>query len=115
MKLENQIYGSNYHVGDPSSIGLECEHGMVDDQSCFPDDKFPKRIEEDCEGNLMFASKTDSSQCDSLCKPDPKEANNIGKRSVTKTTRRNWTKFIRFAQCGCLQFQIILFLALIHN
>ena len=104
---------SNYHVGDPSSIGLECEHGMVDDQSCFPDDKFPKRIEEDCEGNLMFASKTDSSKCHSLCKPDPKKANNIGKRSLTKITRQNWTKFIRFVQSIFLNFPISLFLALI--
>ena len=113
LKRENQICGSNYHVGDPSLVGLECEHGMVDDQSCFPSDTFPKHIEEECEGNLMFASKTDPSTCHSLCKPDPKKANNTGKRSLI--TRKNWTKFIRLVQYRYLKFQIILFSALIQN
>ena len=99
-KRENQICGSNHHVGDPSSIGLECEHGMVDDQSCFPDDKFPKHIEEECEGNLMFASKNIPSSCYSLCKPNPQKANNAVKRSLP--TRKNWTKFIRFIEYGYL-------------
>ena len=54
----------------------------------LPNGTFPKKIEKQCEGELMFATENDPS-CLDLCKTNTVE------RASTTTMRRGWTKFVK--------------------
>lgn len=82
-------FPSLYEIGDPSTIGLICDDGM--NESCknsMPNKTFPGKIEEECEGHLMFATDNDPS-CLDLCK-----TNSVGRRSTTPK-RSGWTKWVK--------------------
>ena len=83
-----QIISSLYTIGDPSTIGLLCEHGM--NAACkdsMPNGTFPKKIVRECEGQLLFATENDPS-CD-LCKTK------TSARALKTSIRRGWTQFVK--------------------
>ena len=85
-----QTISSLYEIGDPSTIGLICDNGMNEIcKKSMPNDEFPKKIEKDCEGQLMFATKNDPS-CLDLCK-----TNAVERASTTPGIRRGWTLFVK--------------------
>ena len=55
-----------------------------------PNSTFPGHVEDQCEGNLMFATTDEPESCISLCKPDTTEG-----RAINTPGRRGWTKFTR--------------------
>ena len=85
-----QTISSLYEIGDPSTIGLRCDNGVNEIcKKSMPNDEFPKKIEKDCEGQLMLSETKNDPSCLDLCK-----SNAVGRASTT-LIRRGWTKFVK--------------------
>ena len=91
-----------YSISTPSSIGLECESGNVDDcNSSMTMEVLPFS----CKGIFMFSTNK-TANCGSKCK-----LNNANIRTSNNVIpyREGWTKWVRYNNNSMLTENIFLF------
>ena len=83
--LRNEVNGFN--ISNPSSIGLECESGIIDDCN---ESSTMEVLPFSCAGILMFSNNSKQT-CGSKC---DLENNNTMSKEI-KPIKTGWTKWIR--------------------
>ena len=84
--LKNDANG--YNISNPSSIGLECKSGIIDDCN---ESSTMEVLPFSCVGILMFSTNS-KRKCGSKCN---RENTNTMSNGEIKPIRTGWTKWIR--------------------